>query len=74
MTVTYEPLTISGMITSECRVSSGVVNAESTKGEVTIIPLAEGEDTVTVSERERMSGKSVSETWKIIVLPGALGE
>ena len=74
VTVTYEPLTISGMITSECRVSSGVVNAESTKGEVTIIPLAEGEDTVTVSERERMSGKSVSETWKIIVLPGALGE
>ena len=75
LTLTYESLDmLSGMFTVDITNQTGCVEAEGERGFVTVTPVSPGEDTVTVVESERMSGRSVKETWEIYVLPEAFGE
>ena len=73
ITVTYETFDMSaGMFMMDWGSKYNRVNVDGDRGMLTLRPLAEGEDIVTVRESEYFSGKSIKVSWTVYVFPDAV--
>lgn len=73
ITVTYDTFDMSaGMFTMDWKSKYKRIHINGDRGSLQLTPLAEGEDIVSVTEREYFSRKKISKKWTVYVMPGAL--
>ena len=75
ITVNYETFDMSaGMFMMDWDSKNGKVDVNGDRGSLTLRPLEEGEDVVTVKESEYFSGKTIKKSWTVYVFPEAVNK